>query len=454
MITGTRHHWTCVLLVPALLLGCEAGSVLVGRTAGGPDPGVVPDDPAPPTPDPDGDADGDGDADPEPPLECDHDGDGWDAALCGGDDCDDDAADVHPDAVESEEWRVEVIAGDASWPALAMDVQGVAHVAVRAAVSGGTVLRYLTDRAGVWESTDVADIGAGSGAPSIAVGLDRRVHLCWTFTDGSTSEVVYSSSTGRNWRTVTLMTSAARDPMACSLAVDPRGVVHVAAADPQSGRLRHATLVDGAWAMETVADHAPAGTLPTMLIDVQYAPSVGYQDGPDGGLQYATRSPTGWHLETVVDAGGLSVDRSIGDFALSPDGTVRASYRDAHLRTLHYATNEDGAWASLALESAGYSGKSSSIVVDGNSATHLAYSRDDRLDLPDDLLFRTDAGGTWSNAQTIADEGSTGFGPQLAVGPHSLHVAFFRVGVGAHSEVLHARRALPDSIDRDCDGEL
>ena len=40
--------------------------------------------------------DGDGDGDPGGPPACDVDGDGYRAVSCGGDDCDDNNADVHP----------------------------------------------------------------------------------------------------------------------------------------------------------------------------------------------------------------------------------------------------------------------------------------------------------------------------------------------------------------------
>ena len=455
MIRATRQIPTSVLLAAALTLvqavACQGGTVLVGRAGPAPGGGA--------------DADADADADAPPPIgadaaadadepfpDCDHDRDGWESLACGGLDCDDAAADVHPEAAEAEEWTVEAIAADASLPAIAIGPAGTLHVAVRARVSGGAELRYLTKLADGWASEDIAPLADGPYAPSIAAGNDRHVHVCWTSHDDRTTEIGYAVTAGHGWHSEMLL-STLGDPSSCAIAVDAHGHVHVAMQDPLSRSLRHGELVNGAWTFQTVDDRTPTGVFPTILLDPWYVPSIGYQDAVDGDLRFAVRSATGWRVEPVADA-GLVPGRFLGDFALDPDGLVHASFRDGHLRSLRYATNVTGAWETHVIESVGYTGKSSALGVDSSGHVHVVYSRDDRFDRPDDLLFRTNAAGGWSAPQVVDDEGATGFAPRMSIGPRGLHVVYFRMGDNGRPEVLHAFRAIPDAVDRDCDGQL
>jgi len=386
-----------------------------------------------------------------PPLDCDRDRDGYEAIACGGLDCDDGAADVHPDAPEAEDWSVELVAEDASLPSVAVDSEGGVHVVVRALVSGGATLRALTRTADGWQSEDIAPLADGPWAPALAVGRDHHLHACWTNHDERTTEVGYAVSVGHGWQSETLL-SGAGDPSSCAIAVDPHGAVHVALQDPATRNLRHAVLINGTWKFDIVDPRPETGEFPVVLIDSFYVPSIGYQDA-DGNLLHAARSATGWAIESV-HAAGLPAGRSLGDFAIDPEGFAHATFRDAHLRAFRYATDAGGAWETEVVESTGYTGKCSAVAVDAVGNAHVVYSLDDRRDHPDDLVFRTNAAGAWSGPQLIDDEGSTGFAPRLVIGPSGLHVVYFRMGDDGRTEVLHAHRALPDAVDRDCDGQF
>src|SRR5262245_23678222 len=88
----------------------------------------------------DGDGDGDGDADVDDPR-CDGGGDGHAALDCGGDDCDDEVATMHPGAPDAL-WQVERLGQDGEWVSFVQAADGARRLVVGQGLYG---IQYLTD---------------------------------------------------------------------------------------------------------------------------------------------------------------------------------------------------------------------------------------------------------------------------------------------------------------------
>lgn len=387
----------------------------------------------------------------DPPLPdlCDQDVDGWESIGCGGEDCDDHAADVNPDVVENEDWTVDVLAEDASLPALAVDPRGVPHAAYRQGSGSEAAMVYATNIIGTWLPETVATVGETSHPPALAIAPNGRAHLCWTSFEHGATVLGYATNSSGAW-TTEVQQWYGGTPTRCSILVDARGFIHIAYRDPQLDMLRYTSNFLGRWQTEIVDDDAGSGAFPVLLLDGTYVPRVGYQDA-NNDLHYAVRTGSLWQSE-VVEGGFAPEDVFAAAFTLDAQGAAHASYRSAVERRLRYATNATGVWVYETVEVPGYSARASAIGIDGNSFAHVVYSHDDRHDLPTDLHFATRAGGVWSH-QTVDEEGRTGWTPTLVVGPSLLHVTYFRFAAGGGRDVLYASRSVPDGVDADCDGE-
>jgi hypothetical protein len=388
--------------------------------------------------------------DPHLPDTCDQDVDGWESFACGGDDCDDRAADVNPDVLENEDWTVDVLAEDGSLPALALDRRGVPHAAYRQGSGSEASIVYATNIIGTWLPETIATVGETSHPPALAIAPSGRAHLCWTSFEQGVTRLGYATNASGAWTTA-VQEWYGGAPTRCAIVVDARGVIHVAYQDPILDVLRYMSTMLGRWQTEVVDDDIGAGAFPTLLLDGTYVTRIGYQDS-NNDLHYAVRTGNVWQSE-VVESGFGSESVFAAGFTLDEQGAAHVSYRSAVEPRLRYATNATGVWVYETIEVPGYSARASAVGMDGDSFAHIVFSHDDRRDLPNDLLFATRAGGAWSH-QTIDEEGRTGWGPTLVVGSTLLHVTYFRFAAGGQRDVLYATRSVPDGIDADCDGEL
>lgn len=387
---------------------------------------------------------------PQPPHdECDLDLDGWESVACGGEDCDDRNEQVNPAALENEDWTVDVIAEDASLPALAVDGHGIAHAAFRSGSGDEASIAYATNISGTWLAEPVGALEDTTHTPSVSIGPNGRAHVCWTTFEDHVARLGYANNASGVWST-TLEEWIAEEPTRCSVAVDATGTVHLAYRNPALDALQHRTLGAGRWAIERVDGHAGAGAFPVLLLAGGYAPRIGYQDAEHNVL-WAVRNDDVWQLE-VVEGDFDRDDTFLSSFAVDGQGAAHVSYRAAGDRQLRYATNATGVWVYETIQEPGYTARLSAIGIDTNAFTHIVFTREERRDMPDDLLFATRAGGAWSK-QVVDEEGLAGWSPSLIVGPVLLHVAYQRVLAGGDSEVVYASRAIPDGIDADCDGE-
>lgn len=163
-------------------------------------------------------------------------------------------------------WTVQPIAaaaGSAGDVALAIDGDGAGHVLVRDPFRN--TLAYVTDRSGTWQSQAVPwRDAAGSGGflgdgPSLAVDRAGRPH------------VAYWTHAG----------------------------------------IRHATLVDADWQIETVIAGTGSGPSPSLALDADGSPTIANFNAETGAVDVAWHDAGGWHRDVIAPSGS---PRGIGGF--------------------------------------------------------------------------------------------------------------------------------------------
>jgi hypothetical protein len=293
-------------------------------------------------------------------TDCDQDRDGFLAAECGGDDCDDADPSVHPGALEAGAWIDDPIEGAEQGTlgfGFALERDGVAHVVyswtdddwVEGTDFPENELRYATNRAGAWtieridpDRPDVVDPrydpqeGAVMHPNAVAVDAAGAVHAAYEWDygavlvapDGRTERPVqqawirYATNATGSWaeETVAEIGDAAgldRVYPGLGFAVDESGAVHVSYAGGTAcedawcdwSDLYYATNRTGAWEVEEVDDdddRVAGGS--ALALDADGAPAIAYVSGdiiddfpwPDPELRFAARRGGLFHTEEVA----------------------------------------------------------------------------------------------------------------------------------------------------------
>jgi len=161
---------------------------------------------------------------------------------------------------------------------LALDNDNNPHIAYTAE---NKELRYVTGRPGKW-TIETVDNSAGAGACGVAIATDAKmVHLAYCLETGTETDtqtrLMYAVRTSDGWEieTVDKSPSAGLFP---SLALDPKGGVHIAYKDEDSGELRYARFLGVAWHIYTLYDN---GSQPVIKID-------------DNGTMHVVFETDGW----------------------------------------------------------------------------------------------------------------------------------------------------------------
>jgi len=367
----------------------------------------------------------------EPLVPPDHDGDGYDALLAGGDDCDDEDAAVHPGAADPVEttgpWAIEPVTDQASdWPAVAVGPGGVVHAAY-----------------GAWPpchpEPPEKKCFADEMDKSLTVRHARRVDGAW-----STAEVDGMSDAG----------------LYTSLAVDGEGFAHIAYYriwdDQYSEALRYATDRGGTWAVQTPDPAAPIAYHTAIHVRDDGAVTIAYRDvvhadparddDPfcvndepcDAALALAVADAKGnWTIEHVEVGGSLGWDPAMAADAV---GTIHLAYPSLDPSDdLRYARGRPGAWSIEAVEQEGRVGQATAIAIDAAGAVHIAYHRYNPKGYGREVRYATNAGGRW-RIESVEERDNLQEATRIAVDTLGrVHVTY--VDFAAGSSLRHATRS-------------
>ena len=270
-------------------------------------------------------------------------------------------------------WRTQHVSSGGNWggsTAIAVDSSGVPHIVLHRAVYGSYGARELLyaslNASGMW---DLEPIITGTGN-------DRDDTTDLAFDPSGTPHVVFPGLMGSGphptfhaTRTATgWMTTPMRGGNTwASLAVDARGIVHVASGQTEIHYASRSSA--GTWTHETER----SARCPSLTVAADGTAYVVYATSPAGtaasDLYLATRSPTGtWQHERVEDLAyhvDYVCETSIG---VSPTGALHLVY--AHAMGLRHAMRlAGGAWA---LQNLG-TGRSSSLALDARGGAHVSF---------------------------------------------------------------------------------
>ncbi len=387
----------------------------------------------------------------ETPAPCDvadADADGHAAAACGGDDCDDTDASIHPDAPDNA--------------------------------------------AGTWTLSTVVP-GPGTFR-STALALDAADEPHLAYVDKTSTDLFWAERDGAAWKTEVVADAWSGPTRSVSLVIDPAGVPHIAYA---AGGLRHAAGGPGAWQIEVVDETGGSNYFNTSIVAAGGSLHVAYRQlssifyqrfdgaawsfqivasnwsaygadvsigvdasqrvhisfesviGGDFGettLRYATSTGGDFQMEDIENLPPKS-GQTYDALAVTPEGLVHIAYRDGSLGALRLATGESGAWTKETVDGADDAGSHASIVMDAQGALHIAY----RAAATKELRHATNASGTWQ-IETVDGQTDTGLHTSVKVDSKGhVHIAYVDAG---EATVRHATNApAADGVDQDCDGQ-
>jgi hypothetical protein len=404
------------------------------------------------------------------PADCevdpDRDDDGFDAADCGGDDCNDLDAAIHPGAPETaiEGWTTETIYsagydGAIVEIAAAGSEDGSAHVAFVDDDSGGWYyggsIQYASrSAAGSWESIPVDDAyskyaSAAISRISIAARAGTEPLLTWIAAwDSGDFEASYELQTARGgldgWDYASVAPSV--ESARTSSAIAPDGVGHLVYSD---GPIRHAVEQGGAWATDAVG----LGSSPAVAVAEDGEVVVAYLVSGAGGfdVEVARSRPEGWTVTTIA----TTDDRAeVGVPLLGVDAAGVAHVVLSDDRGIWHVDDRAGDRAEPdVIDPLGRGGQG---AVDRGGRFHVAYTRSGG-----GLFYAKGRDGEWTS-ESVSAESSLGALAVEADGWVTIATTgaecgyYFDYGGGCKyftdTVVVFSNRPVPDGTDSDCDG--
>jgi hypothetical protein len=293
-------------------------------------------------------------------------------------------------------WRTEIVDADgvAGWYAsLALDSQGNACIAYYDVEQGA--LKYASRAGGAW-TTSVVDASSERVGHYCSLALDAQDVPSISYYDAQNLDLRFATLVAGAWQTETVdgAGNAAETEQAVnradratkapavseevpnvghytSLALDRRGVPHIAYQDVTNADLKFAVKQDGRWLTETVDAAGDVGEHTSLRLDAAGNAVVSYYDLQHGALKLATQKGGEWTTQTADAVGDVGAYSSL---RLDASGAPHISYLDALNQTLKYATRQDGVWMTQTLDARGAAGRNASLALDRDGAPVIAYT--------------------------------------------------------------------------------
>jgi hypothetical protein len=377
----------------------------------------------------------------------DADGDEHDAIDCGGDDCDDQDATIHPGAPDNAagQWTLSTVApgpGTFRSVALALDAAGQPRLAY--AEKGETDLHWAEPSGAGWKTEVVKDAWSGP-TRSVSLALDATGAAHISYAAGGLRRAFGAPGA---WQAEMIDPTVGTNYFATSIAAAD-GALHIAYRQVSS--IRYARQGGAAWTIVSIAPNGSAsGADVSIGLDAGNAVHISYESVAQGMfgttvVRYATNTGGDFQIEDI-DTFPAGLGQTYDALAVSPEGLVHIAYRDGSQKALRLATGKSGSWARETVDASDDAGAHASIALDGSGAAHIAYHAAGT----GELRHATNKGGKWV-IEPVDASGDTGLYTSVKVGSAGqVHIGYVDAGAQA---VRHATSAaVMDGIDQDCDG--
>ena len=254
--------------------------------------------------------------------------------------------------------------------------------------------------------TETVDTAGDEGKyASIAVDSRGVPHIAYY--NASFTSLAYASLKGSKWVTENPHFSLTSDVgMYASLALDSRDQPHIAYYDNSSQDLLYTYKSGGSWHYETVDFGGDVGSHLSLALDDRDQPHIAYHDATYGSLKYAYKHLGSWVSETVDNS-----STTVGMYtsiAVDDGGRVHVSYYDFTNGDLKYAVRSGGSWHIETVDAHG--GTYTSISLDVRGEPHISY-----VDQNLHLRYAHRVLGTWVS-EVVDDQGVVGYFSSLQVG--------------------------------------
>jgi hypothetical protein len=219
----------------------------------------------------------------------------------------------------------ELVDAHGSYPAIAVDSAGVAHVTY--SVLGTYQLMYAKRIAGSWSNETAVPASADSAIYS-AVAVDSKgiVHATYT---ASGQKVGYATNEGGAWAAGWLIQDGVGNRRV-PIAVDDQNRVHIAYSGCANGcdpaRVIHSVRERGSWTREVVATRGVTGDIfsfVALALDSGGVPHILFNDMDAGTLLYVARVGNVSHV-SIVDRGTAAIIG--GSVATGPGGRIAIAF--------------------------------------------------------------------------------------------------------------------------------
>jgi PKD repeat protein len=128
--------------------------------------------------------------------------------------------------------------------------------------------------------------------------------------------------------------------------------------------------ISGDWRIETVDCDGIVGWGPSIAIDSNDNPHIGYRDRTNEKLKYAKWTGSSWTFENVATVTGPGADNNL---ALDSNDNPHFSFRRYPSLSYEYASWDGTKWRIDVLESKYHIGEYGSIAIDQNDIPHISY---------------------------------------------------------------------------------
>ena len=351
-------------------------------------------------------------------------------------------------------WEIGEV-GEGTKPSIALKSDDTPYVAYMLEAMPGFVKNAIRNGSG-WDISTIQE-GYFYGPLDIAIGPDDVAHI--TYHDHQENrfqpdkgDAVVAVESGGGWDIETIFDSG-HDGWDTRIAVADDGSVHVSAIDPEefNGRgVEYYVREDGGrWKVESIGSGSLTYKYATSIaVDPKGVPHLAFYDQKSNDLALATRSDSGWVIAAVDEDGDTGLFSSL---VIDADGRFHISYfekKSESAGVVKYATraDADSSWEIREIDVLdrlvfGFVGARNitSIAVDSKGNPWVAYSDEKRVSIA------VWDGSDW-DIDTVVDAGDRTLG-QLVVmkldSDDEPHLTYFEVTSKGplNGKVMYARGA-------------